>query len=53
MVDDGTCDPCMGGLCYLCAQPVEWATDDDGVSLACCCDEHYHLGHAEPPEVEQ
>ena len=50
MVDDGTCTPCVRGQCYRCAKPQEWATDDHGIELICCCNEGYHIGYADPPE---
>ncbi len=51
-VDDGTCGPCLRGECHRCTQPREWDTDDHGVSLACCCDESYHLGYVDLDDEE-
>jgi hypothetical protein len=47
MVDDGICEMCGDGLCYLCDKPIEWPTDDGGKSLSCCCDEGYHIGYVQ------
>jgi hypothetical protein len=42
MIDDGTCAPCLHGLCYRCACP---APEDigDGVAIVCCCNEGYEI----------
>ena len=32
MVDDGTCGPCLHGLCYRCAKPQELEWDDPWVA---------------------
>jgi hypothetical protein len=53
MVDDGTCDPCVHGLCYRCTKVQEWATTDQGFELVCCCENAYHVGYAEPPEDDR
>ena len=50
MVDDGTCTPCVHDNHHRCAEPIEEATDEQGVSLVCCCDEGYHLGWFDPAE---
>jgi len=47
MVDDGTCDACVRGNHHRCTKAQEWATDDYGVELVCCCNEGYHIGYVE------
>jgi len=55
MVDDGTCGPCLHGLCYRCDDPRESYGDgeiDPRVELLCCCHEDYHIGYAHLPDEE-
>ena len=46
-----TCQACSYGNHLRCTQAQEWATDDHGVQLVCCCNEGCHIGHADYPEV--
>jgi len=50
MVDDGTCTPCVRGLCYRCTEPRDDDWDDRGAHLTCCCNEGYDLGWVAPDE---
>jgi hypothetical protein len=43
MVDDGTCDACWTGNCWLCTKPHE-AYGDGEIALICCCDDGYRIG---------
>jgi hypothetical protein len=44
MVDDGTCDLCVRGQCWLCLSPVTWPAERGVDQLTCCCNEGYDLG---------
>jgi hypothetical protein len=48
MVDDDTCDPCLGKHCCYCLDTHEEPGGDGDVLEVCCCDEQYIVARHAP-----
>jgi len=53
MIHDGTCDQCVRGQCYQCADPMGWDAGDSVIDMICCCDEGYDISSVNLDDLDE